>query len=189
LRFDVIKIRVADEDDVSRILEISNWAAVHTLANFATEPELLDDWISTFRKTCALHPWLVAVDDGAVVGFAKTSPHKARSAYAWSADVSVYIDPTYHGRGVGKGLYQKLIPVLRAQGYRTLIAGIVLDHLPSERLHAATGFVRCGVFPRVGFKLGRWCDVGYWELRLRHDDDAPAPLRSVPDVWTELETP
>ncbi len=178
----MIQIRAAVEADVSRILEISNWAAVHTPANFANSPELLSDWLTSYRSTHAYHPWLVATEDERVIGFAKSSPHKSRCAYAWSADVSVYIDGACQARGIGRALYDKLIPLLREQGYQTLIAGIVVDHLPSEKLHAAVGFVRCGIFPRVGFKQGRWRDVGYWALQLGAGEDEAPPVRRVPKL-------
>jgi phosphinothricin acetyltransferase len=179
-----MKIELATRDDVGGILAIANWAAAHTPANFATQPETLEEWLATFDRTEQQYPWLVARgDDGAVIGFAKAGPHRARGAYAWSAELSVYIDPAHHGRGVGKALYARLIPTLRAQGFVTLLAGITSPHPPSERLHAAFGFARCGTFHRIGFKLGRWHDVGYWQLALAPDDAEPPSLRPVRAVW------
>jgi phosphinothricin acetyltransferase len=177
-----LHIDLAVESDLPRILEISNWAAEHTAANFATRPEPLDQWMDTWRRTARLHPWLVARAEESVVGFAKSAPHKSREAYAWSADVSVYLHPEFHGRGIGTALYGTLLPLLEAQGYVTVIAGITGGHAPSERLHAKMGFVRCATFHRVGWKFGRWYDVGYFELHLRPAGDAPEPLRPVADV-------
>jgi L-amino acid N-acyltransferase YncA len=205
-------IRLAEERDIAPLLAISNWAAMNTPANFAIEPEPLDQWMDSWRKTHERYPWLVAcasdsqdkvaqasrlcvpgeaIEAGAapphsaprpggpptpgppeVIGFAKSSPHRGRCAYAYSAEVSVYIDPNWHGRGVGKALYGRLIPMLKSQGYVTLIAGISLPNAASQRLHESFGFKPAGVFHRVGWKFGRWHDVGYWELSLR---DGPAP--------------
>src|SRR5262249_28495969 len=159
-------IDLAQECDVPRVLELSNWAAEHTPANFATKPESLERWIESWRRTSRFHPWLVARSEQSVLGFAKSSPHRKREAYDWSAEVSVYIDPNFHGKGIGTALYGTLIPILRAQGYVTLLAGITDGHEPSERLHTKAGFVRCGTFHRIGWKFGRWHDVGYWELHL-----------------------
>lgn len=180
---DSLTIRLAEREDISAVVAISNWAAVNTPANFATEPEPESSWLATWEATRAQHPWLVAVDGGRVLGFAKSGPHRARGAYAWTAEVSVYVDPSAHGRGIGAALYARLIPVLRAQGYVTLLAGIAPPNPASERLHEKVGFVRCGTYHRAGWKLGAWHDVGYWELHLAGGDDAPQPVRPVADVW------
>ncbi|MBX3227813.1 MAG: N-acetyltransferase [Labilithrix sp.] len=178
-----LRVERAVEADLPRIVAISNWAAEHTAANFATAPETLDDWLAAWREHGALHPWFVArAADGSVLGFAKSAPHKSRCGYAWSAEVSVYLDPSVHGRGVGTALYARLLGILEAQGYATVIAGITAGHVASERLHAKMGFVRCATFHRVGFKLGRWHDVGYWEKLLSTGDAAPTPVRRVSDV-------
>lgn len=173
-----LRIELATEADVPRILEISNWAAAHTTANFSLQPEPLEPWLALWRGTHAMHPWLVARDGDAIVGFAKSGPHRARAAYDWCAELSVYIDPAWHGRGVGHLLYRALIPRLRAQGYVTLLAGITGGHVASERLHQKHGFVRCATFHRIGFKLGAWHDVTYWELHLA-GEEPPGPVTPV----------
>lgn len=179
------EIRLAGRADLPRILDISNRAARDTTANFATADESLEDWTRSWEQTFTLHPWLVMVDAGIVVGFARSSPHRARGAYAWTAEVSVYIDPAHHGTGAGRALYDVLIPLLRAQGFGLLLAGITAGHEASERLHARFGFTRCGTFHRVGHKSGAWLDVGYWELFL-DAGDPPAPVRPVAEVFGQL---
>ena len=116
-------------------------------------------------------PWLVADDAGRVVGYAYASTHRQRPAYRWSADCSVYLDPAYRARGLGRLLYEQLISVARELGYMTLYAGIALPNEPSVGLHEAMGFRPTGVFRNVGCKLGAWRDVGWWHLPLR---DVPA---------------
>jgi phosphinothricin acetyltransferase len=170
------KVSFAIRADIPAILACANWAAEHTPANFATSPETVEEWSAAFEATRAMYPWLVARADDKVIGFAKAGPHKARGAYRFTADVSVYVDPTWHGRGVGKALYARLIPMLRAQGYVTLIAGITPPNPASERLHESVGFKRCGTFHRAGWKFGRWHDVGYWEMQLNEG----APQEAVP---------
>ena len=155
---------IATEEDIPAILALANWAAVNTAANFATEPEPESQWIETFRATRSTHPWVVKKDGDRVVGFAKGSVHRTRGAYKWSAEVSVYVDPTAHGRGIGRDLYDVLLATMRAQGYVTLIAGITPPNPASERLHKAVGFARCGTYHRVGWKFERWHDVGYWDF-------------------------
>ena len=182
-------IRLAQQSDLAAIVDISNWAALNTPANFAVEPETLQSWQQSFEQTSMNFPWLVAVshaDSKDVVGFAKASPHKSRCAYAWSADVSVYVHPDHHGKGVGTALYGHLIPTLREQGFVTLIAGITLPNPASERLHASVRFKQVGTFYKVGWKFNRWHDVGYYEMFLRDVDAAPPKeIRSVLDVWRD----
>jgi L-amino acid N-acyltransferase YncA len=180
---DVLPVSLADAGDLPAIVEISNWAAAHTTANFATEPEAVPTWQTTWAQTSALHPWLVVRDAGRVLGFAKSGPHRARGAYAWSADVSVYVHPDAHRRGVGTALYRTLLPLLRAQGYVTLLAGITVPNPGSEALHAASGFVRAGTYPRVSWKFGAWHDVAYWTLALQTSNTPPRPIRPVAEVW------
>jgi phosphinothricin acetyltransferase len=176
-------IELAAADDLSRIAALANRAAETGAANFATEPEPPDRWRRDWHDAGASHPWLVA-RAGTVVGFAKASPHRSRGAYRWTAEMSVYIDEAWQGRGIGTSLYRVLVPLLREQGYMTLLAGITSGHEASERLHERFGFVRCGTFHRAGWKLGAWHDVGYWELQLHPAGGEPAPVRPVREVWT-----
>lgn len=172
----------AIKSDVPKILSLSNWAADTLAANFATEPEPLSMWIDAWEQTQATHPWLVAKRGDDLLGFAKASPHRARGAYAWTAEVSVYVRPDLHGQRIGTQLYQRLISLMREQGYVALLAGIASPNPASERLHAGFGFIRCGTFHRVGWKFGKWHDVGYWELHLKTDDLAPHALKTVDEI-------
>lgn len=176
----------ATSDDVPAILALANWAAVNTPANFATEPESLADWAASFAQSHEQYPWLVARDGERLLGFAKASMHRARGAYRWTAEVSVYVHPDAHRRGIGRALYDALIPCLRAQGYVTLLAGITPPNPASERLHEAVGFVRCGTYHRAGWKFDRWHDVGYWDMHLQPVFHSPEPIRPVGNVWPTL---
>ena len=181
---DSLRVTLAERADVAVMLAISNEAAARTNANFATTPELLVDWEATFDREHAAYPWLVARDGERIVGFARGLSHRARGAYAWTAEVSVYVAFDAHARRVGTRLYERLVPTLRAQSYVTLIAGITPGNPASERLHAHFGFVRCGTYHRVGWKNGAWLDVGSWELHLDTSGAAPSPRKLVRDVWT-----
>jgi phosphinothricin acetyltransferase len=175
------RIHLATEADVERACAISNAAAATTTANFATEPELASAWVAEWKRTQDHYPFLVAQSGDAVVAFAKATPHRARGAYAWTAEVSVYVDPSMHNARIGTALYARLLPMLEAQGYVTLLAGITSPNPASERLHAAFGFTRCATFHRAGWKLGAWHDVGYWERQLQ-PGGAPRPIAKVADV-------
>jgi L-amino acid N-acyltransferase YncA len=178
-----IVIDLATEADVPAMLALSNGVASATPANFATVPESLTDWLESWQKTSPSYPWLAARCGSELAGFAKASPHRARGAYQWTAEVSVYIDPERRGSGIGTELYRHLLPVLRRQGYVTLLAGITPPNPASEHLHAALGFRPCGTYHRAGWKFGKWHDVGYWELHLSPEHLAPSPIRRVDAVW------
>jgi L-amino acid N-acyltransferase YncA len=126
------------------------------------------------RRLAATHPWLVAERDGEVVGFACASPHRERAAYRWAADVAVYVDPAHHRRGIGRQLYEALLPLLRQQRLYIACAGITLPNDASVRLHEALGFEPVGIYKGIGFKAGAWRDVGWWQLRLDPPDGPPA---------------
>jgi phosphinothricin acetyltransferase len=114
----------------------------------------------------ATHPWLVAVSGGEVAGYAYACPHRARPAYRWSADVSVYVAESCRRAGVGRALYAELLERLRGQGFQVACAGITLPNEASVRLHESFGFEPVGVYRGIGWKAGAWRDVGWWQLRL-----------------------
>ncbi len=127
-------------------------------------------------------PWLVAEVDGQVAGFTYASPHRQRPGYRWSAEVSVYLDPAYHRRGIARALYERLISELTRLGYVSIFAGIALPNEASVGLHEAVGFEPLGVFSHIGFKNGAWHDVGWWQRTLR---DPPVPP-AEPREWTNF---
>ena len=200
-------IRLADFDDLPAILAISNWAAINTAANFAIEQETLESWQAEWRETHQMYPWFVAFNGvshiattdpthppasslqgrGSVVGFVRASPWKGRCAYAYSAEVTVFVHPDHHGQGIGKALYGRLIPTLKAQGYQSLLAGITRPNEASVRLHESFGFHRVALFERVGWKFDQWHDVGYWELLLQEGIARPSPIIEVREAASRLE--
>ncbi|MCH8854278.1 MAG: N-acetyltransferase [Planctomycetes bacterium] len=184
----LMRIRLAKFDDLTAILAISNWAAINTAANFALEQESLESWQEEWRETHELYPYLVAVDDhNTIVGFTKATPWKGRCAYIYSAEVTVYVHPDHHGHGIGKALYGRLMPTLKAQGYHTLLAGITQPNEASVRLHESFGFHRVALFEQVGWKFDQWHDVGYWELLLQAETVRPKPIITVREAASGME--
>ena len=155
--------------------------APHVLgpATFDEEVPDADAFAQRIAEGERTHPWLVLERDGAVEGFAYASPHRARAAYRWAAEVSVYVAQDAQGRGAGRVLYAALLELLRGQGLRVALAGIALPNPASVGLHEAMGFERVGVFRAVGWKSSAWRDVGWWQLALAPQDETqpPAPPR------------
>jgi phosphinothricin acetyltransferase len=198
-------IRLAAIDDITAILAISNHYALTTPANFAIEPEPLEQWQRDFEATREKYPWFVAIDDqfsndalsppshrsgtdgNRVFGFAKASPWKGRCAYAYAAETTVYVAPGLHRRGVGRALYATLLETLERQGYRTLLGGITLPNDASVGLHEALGFRKVAELVRVGWKFDRWHNVGYWEKVLGDATAPPETIKSVAETLSRLQ--
>ena len=106
-------------------------------------------------------------------------------AYRWAADVSVYVAPSAHGRGIGRRLYTELFQRLKQQGFYVACATIALPNEASIALHRAMGFEPVGVYRNVGWKLGAWHDVSSWQLQLRPLSDSP-PAEPVPPSASRL---
>jgi phosphinothricin acetyltransferase len=109
-------------------------------------------------------PWLVAESGTRIVGYAYADRWRTRSAYRFSVESSVYLDPEHTGLGIGGRLYGALLPALGELGVHAVIAGITLPNAPSVALHERFGFVKVAHFAEVGRKFGRWLDVGYWQV-------------------------
>ena len=121
------------------------------------------------------HPWLVAERGGGVVGYAYATAFNERWAYRWSASVSVYVGEGARGEGVGRVLYETLFARLRECGFRMAVAGITLPNEASVGLHEALGFERAGLNREIGWKLGAWHDVAWFQLELAPAPDGPPP--------------
>jgi len=137
-----------------------NWVS------FELEPPGAEDMAGRIARYGASHAWLVAEIDGAVAGYAYGSPHRDRAAYASSCDVAVYVDPTRARQGIGRALYAELLRLLAAKGFHAAFAGIALPNPGSVGLHEAMGFSPVGVYREVGWKMGGWRDVGWWQRLL-----------------------
>jgi phosphinothricin acetyltransferase len=160
-----------------------------TAISFEIDPPSAAEMEQRVAALTTTYPWLVCAANGAVVGYAYASRHRERAAYQWSADVSVYIRADQHRRGIGRALYTALLRIVTAQGFCNAYAGITLPNASSVGLHEALGFTPVGAYRAVGYKLGAWHDVGWWELALQPRGAAPSPPRPVGAVqntpaWT-----
>lgn len=138
------------------------------------------------ERTQATHPWLAAVEGEEVVAFAYACPHRARAAYRWSADVSVYVDGGLRRRGAGRALYVELLARLRTQGFHVACAGITLPNEASVGLHESFGFEPVGTYREIGWKAGAWRDVGWWQLRLAPGGEPPSEPNSPAEAPPRL---
>jgi L-amino acid N-acyltransferase YncA len=137
-----------------------------TVISLEEQPPTKVDMARRIERISGTHPWLVAEHESEVSGFAYASLHRERAAYRWATDVTVYVDPECHRRGIGRFLYTTLFDLLARQGFHVACAGITLPNQASVGLHESLGFVPIGVYRRIGYKFGAWWDVGWWQRDL-----------------------
>ena len=156
-----LEIRPAAETDLPAITAIYEHAVLHGTATFELIPPDLGEMERRFKAlTDGGFPYLVGVLEGNVIGYAYAGPYRARPAYRFTVENSVYLEPAIHRRGIGTQLLQKLIAQCEALGYRQMIA-VVGDSANAGSIgaHIKTGFKLLGTHPDVGFKFGRWLDT------------------------------
>jgi phosphinothricin acetyltransferase len=178
-------IRPANGDDARAVATIYRPYVTESAISFEDQPPT--DEAMADRMASTIGPWLVLERDGRVVGYAYGSKHRDRAAYAWSVDVSVYVDAAHHRAGIGRALYSSLLALLRLQGFYAAHAGITLPNVASVGLHESFGFRLVGVYAKVGYKRSAWHDVGWWQLPLRERKGEPAPPRSLEEVRRDPE--
>jgi L-amino acid N-acyltransferase YncA len=175
-------IRLAVSRDAARIAEIYAPAVEGSAISFEIEAPDAREVARRIGFVTQRTPWLVAERDGVVLGYAYGGQFRERPAYRWTVEVSAYVAPEAQGAGVARAMYTSLFAALAVQGYRNLIAGIALPNPASIRLHEAMGFVAAGVYHNVGYKLGAWRDVAWFERPIGDFDANPSPPRPLPEV-------
>jgi phosphinothricin acetyltransferase len=188
-----MEFRLAAAADAAGMAEIYAPIVASTPTSFEIDPPDAPEMRRRIDATLPTLPWLVCDCEGRVAGYAYASPHKTRAAYKWSVDTSVYVHSAFHRRGIGTALYKLLFEILTAQGYFNAYAGVTLPNPGSVGLHESLGFQRVGVYRRVGYKLGEWHDVGWWQRPLRRSDEVPGPTLALGDLqnhpsWHRLLT-
>ena len=169
-------VRDATVGDAAACAEIYAAYVRDTVVSFELEPPTSAQMAGRIEAALARHAWVVLEDGGRVVGYAYGSAFNPRAAYDWSTSVSVYTESGRRRTGAGRALYTALLDRLAARGYRTALAGVALPNEASVGLHTAMGFQPVGTYRRVGWKLGRWHDVTWFQRPLGGgpaDDDAP----------------
>lgn len=174
-------IRLATAADAERVLAIYAPIVRDTAISFELVPPSVGEMQARIETTLPVLPWLVAAEAQEVIGYAYASRHRERAAYQWAVDVSVYVRANARDRGVARALYQALLGILEDLSYHTVLAGITLPNEPSVRFHEAMGFTPLGIYRNVGYKLGTWHDVGWWQRALGEYVNDPAPPRAMRD--------
>ena len=179
-------IRLATPDDAPGVQAIYAPVVRETAISFELEPPTVEEIRKRIVKTLERWPWLVCEHNDGILGYVYASEHRSRPAYQWSVDVSVYVHANARRAGVGQALYRSLFSLLTLQGFYHAYAGITLPNPASVGLHESLGFQPVGIYRTVGYKLGAWHDVGWWQLILQEHVSPPEPPS---DLRTIRETP
>jgi len=160
-------IRLAEKGDAPSIAAIYRPFCEESCVSFETEAPSAQEIAARIEKIRTRLPWLVSEIGGNVAGYAYASPHRERAAYRWAVEVTLYIHEQFRRQGVGRSLYAELFRRLRDQGLFKAYAGILIPNPASQAFHESMGFKLLAVYSKVGYKLGAWRDVGWWELALQ----------------------
>ena len=152
--------------DARAISGIYNYYVNNTEISFEEKPVSINEMEKRIRETTAEYPWFVAEKEGSILGYAYTNKYRERSAYRYTAELTIYIKNGEEGKGLGAELMGRVIEETRKKGVHTLISAIAIPNERSVTIHEKFGFKKVGHLKDVGFKLDRWIDVGYWELVL-----------------------
>ncbi len=169
-------IRSATIDDAQACAAIYAPYVNDTVITFETEPPSTQEMARRIADALRTHAWLVAEDNGRVTGYAYAHVWKARAAYRWSCEVSLYLEPGRRRTGVGRALYTELFVRLVQRGYRIAIAGMTLPNEASLGLHRSMGFEDAGTNRRIGWKNDAWHDVAWMQRELTDSGDPPAEV-------------
>jgi phosphinothricin acetyltransferase len=167
-------IRPVRPSDAEAICRVYNHYVLHTIVSFEEETVTPEEMARRIEGVVAAGlPWLVLEEEGRLIGYAYATPWKTRQGYRYAVESSIYLEASAGGRGYGFQLYAELLAELRSRPLHTVIGGVALPNEASVGLHEKLGFRKVAHFERVGWKCGRWVDVGYWQLSLSEDERPP----------------
>ncbi|MGN0814356.1 MAG: GNAT family N-acetyltransferase [Candidatus Coproplasma sp.] len=175
-------IRFADRGDYAAMLEIYSPYVQNTKISFEYVAPTLQEFSARMDALSGAHPVIVCEDGGEVVGYAYSSPAFERRAYAWCADISVYVRDGMLGKGIGSALTCALCDLLKEAGYRKVYALITEGNVRSISMHRKCGFKEVAFFPEQGYKHGEWIGVCWLERTL----NGKSVCQSFPKAVSEL---
>lgn len=177
----------AEEKDAESILAVYAPYVRETTITFEYEVPSCEEFRERMRNIMEVYPYLVCEAEGRPAGYAYAHRYHERAAYQWDAELSVYVDGAYTGRGIGRALYTALMNILKLQHVRNVYGLVTSPNPPSEVLHRAMGFRLSGVSEKTGYKLGKWVDVACFEKAIGSRAGEPEPLLTFAQVNREKE--
>ena len=174
-------VRFARAADAAALLAVYA-PYIDTSITFEYDLPSEEEFAERVRDISQVYPYLIVEQDGHAVGYAYAHRSRERKAYDWVAELSIYLDRSVTGQGLGRRLYSLLMDLLALQGLKTAMGCVTVPNAASEALHATLGFERVGLSPKAGYKAGAWHDVAWFEKPLGPYDAPPAPLLPIGEV-------
>jgi len=175
-------LRLAKPSDAEGILKIYAPYIESTSFTFETETPSVEAFAERINTYLIHWPWLVCEVDGKIAGYAYATRHRERTAYQWSVESSIYLDDNFQRTGIARALYTALFEILKIQGFRNVYAVINLPNDKSVAFHESQGFIYFATYEKVGYKLGKWKNVGWWKLSINDYGDEPAAPLKLADL-------
>ena len=182
-----ITIRMANEGDAEEILAIYTPYVLHTAITFEYTVPTLEEFRERIQKTLKKFPYLVAIKEGRIVGYAYVSPFKERAAYDWAVETSIYIQEASRESGIGTKLYLALEAILKKQNVINLNACIAYPNPGSIRFHERLGYQIVAHFTKCGYKLETWHDMIWMEKMIGEHTIPPQAIIPITELaWSEV---
>jgi phosphinothricin acetyltransferase len=179
-----MRFRLATVADAAELLEIYKPYVEKTAITFEYEVPTVTEFAGRIERTSKIFPYLVAVENEKIIGYAYASRYRERAAYDWVVELSIYLDENERAHGVGSQLYQKLLTALSALNYQRAYACITYPNPDSIKFHEKFGFEHIGVMQKSGYKFGQWYGIAWMDLALQKTDDVQ-PVRLMTDLSKE----
>lgn len=181
----MICLRQATVADAGALLEVYAPYVTGTSVTFETKIPTLQAFSDRIREITDRFPYLIAEEDGVVLGYAYAHPYHERAAFHWTVETSIYVRMGVERQKIGTLLYEALLALLRLQGVHTACALITLPNDRSMAFHEKMGFLEGGSLPAVGYKFGNWYGLSYCYHRLREPDEMQGELIPLSKVDPE----
>ncbi len=178
----MVSIRTIDKNDTQEVLEIYAYYILNTPITFDYHVPSTSEFIEKITTITRDYPWLVCVENEKIIGYAYGSMHRAKTAYQWSPESTIYLANGTYRKGLGRVLYETLFSLLKLQGYVNVYAGVTVPNINSEEFHKALGFKEIGLFHKAGYKLGEWHDTKWFELHISEHAHDPVPPKKLQEV-------
>ena len=179
-------IRLANPNDAQGILDIYAPYITNTSYTFESDVPTQKEFADRISNYLEYWPWLVCDIDGIIAGYAYGAKYRERSGYQWCVESSIYLHDNFMQKGIGTDLYEALFELLKKQGYRNVYAVINLPNDRSVRFHEHCGFKWFANYENVGYKLGKWKTVGWWQLIINEYSDQPPPPTKFSNLDTDI---
>ena len=176
--------RLANSSDAQALLNIYG-QKIDTPITFQCVLPSLEAFKERIASIQAFYPYIVAEDNGRILGYAYAHRHMEREAYQWNAELSVYLDQTYTSHGIGTALLTRLIEILKRQGILKVTSGITQPNEKSDGLHKKLGFRLVGTYDCAGFKAGKWYNVSWFQKDIGEHTLAPHAPVSINELSPE----